>query len=76
MTMGRIKVSAKIFALLLAVLASGLSGCKGSAIPGVTTPDLALSTPPPPCQGPVSPIRPAPDALRQGCPSYPMPPTR
>jgi hypothetical protein len=24
----------------------------------------------------VSPIRPAPDALRQGCPSYPIPPTR
>jgi len=47
MTMCRIKVSAKIFVLLLAVLASGLSGCKGSAIPGVTTPDLALSTPPP-----------------------------
>jgi polysaccharide export outer membrane protein len=50
MTMCRIKVSAKIFVLLLAVLASGLSGCKGSAIPGVTTPDLALSTPPPPAK--------------------------
>ena len=47
MTTCRITVSAKILALLLAVLASGLSGCKGSAIPGLTTPDLALSTPAP-----------------------------
>ena len=39
----RIWISAKIFVLLLAVPASGLSGCKGSATPGLKTPDLALS---------------------------------
>ena len=39
----RIRISAKIFVLLLAVPASGLSGCKGSATPGLKTPDLALS---------------------------------
>ena len=50
MTMCRIKVSVKILVLLLAVFASGLSGYKGGAIPGVTTPDLALSTPPPPAK--------------------------
>ena len=47
MTTCRITVSAKILILLLAVLTSGLSGCKGSAIPGLTTPDFALSTPAP-----------------------------
>ena len=47
MTTCRITVSAKILTLLLVVLASGLSGCKGGAIPGLRTPDLALSTPAP-----------------------------
>ena len=40
-------VSAEILALLLAVLACGLSGCKSGAIPGVRTPLLALSAPQP-----------------------------
>ena len=47
MTTCRITVSAKILALLLAVLACGLSGCKSGAIPGLRTPLLALSTPAP-----------------------------
>lgn len=51
MTTCRITVSATIRALLLAALAAGLAsslaGCKAGAIPGLTTPDLALSTPAP-----------------------------
>jgi len=47
MTTCRITVSARILILILAVLSCGLSGCKGSAIPGLTTPDFALSTPAP-----------------------------
>lgn len=33
--------------LLIAVSACGLAGCKGGAVPGLTTPDFALSTPAP-----------------------------
>ena len=33
--------------LVLAVFAAGLAGCKGGAVPGLTTPDFALSTPAP-----------------------------
>jgi polysaccharide biosynthesis/export protein len=47
MTTCRITVSAKILSLLLALLACGLSGCNRAAIPGLGTPDLALSTPAP-----------------------------
>jgi len=47
MTTCRITVSAKILTLLLVLVACGLSGCKGGAIPGLRTPDLALSTPAP-----------------------------
>jgi polysaccharide export outer membrane protein len=39
--------AAKIALLLLAVFAASLAGCKGSAVPGLTTPDFALSTPAP-----------------------------
>lgn len=39
---------ARVVALLLmAVFAAGLAGCKGSAVPGLTAPDFALSTPAP-----------------------------
>jgi len=38
---------ASLAILLLAVSASLLAGCKGSAVPGLTTPDFALSTPAP-----------------------------
>jgi len=38
---------ARIAILLLAVFAGLLGGCKGSAVPGLTTPDFALSTPAP-----------------------------
>lgn len=34
-------------AVLLAVSAGALAGCKGSAVPGLTAPDFALSTPAP-----------------------------
>ena len=33
--------------LLLVSLIAGLTGCKGGAVPGLTTPDFALSTPAP-----------------------------
>ena len=33
--------------VLLAVFAASLGGCKGSAVPGLTAPDFALSTPAP-----------------------------
>jgi len=38
---------ARIAILLLAVFAGLLCSCKGSAVPGLTTPDFALSTPAP-----------------------------
>jgi len=38
---------ARIAILLLAVFAGLLGGCKRSAVPGLTTPDFALSTPAP-----------------------------
>src|SRR5680860_1752430 len=37
----------KVAILLLAVSAGLLAGCKGGAVPGLTTPDFALSTPAP-----------------------------
>jgi polysaccharide export outer membrane protein len=38
---------AKVVCLLIAVFAVSLSGCKRSAVPGLTAPDFALSTPAP-----------------------------
>ena len=45
MTRCRITVSAKTLVLVLSLLASSLAGCKGAAIPRLTSPDLALSAP-------------------------------
>jgi polysaccharide export outer membrane protein len=47
--LGTRSVSAAKIVILLVVagLACGLAGCKGGAVPGLTTPDFALSTPAP-----------------------------
>ena len=47
MTRCRITVSAKTLVLVLSLLASSPAGCKGAAIPRLTSPDLALSAPAP-----------------------------
>jgi polysaccharide export outer membrane protein len=45
--MQRVRWPQAAMLLLLTVVAGGLAGCKASAIPGLTTPDFALSTPAP-----------------------------
>ena len=41
------RVKSVIVLILVAVFAASLGGCKGSAVPGLTAPDFALSTPAP-----------------------------
>jgi polysaccharide biosynthesis/export protein len=61
---------ARVAVLALAVLAAALGGCNRSAIPGLTTPDYALSTPAPLPPPPPLAITPGPP----GAPGVPANP--
>jgi polysaccharide biosynthesis/export protein len=58
---GRVELAR--LALLLAVVAAGVAGCNMRAIPGLTTPDYALSTPAPLLPPGAEPILTAPPGI-------------